>query len=70
MICNQSLTRSLIALTLLALSILAAAAQTPTRAVTHTCCAARNAFNLFYEMHSAGQTLALLLEGAKAARTK
>lgn len=66
MISNRSIVRSLIAGTILALSILAAAAETPTMTPSKTGYAPVNGLNLYYEIYGAGEPLILLHGGAGA----
>jgi hypothetical protein len=54
MISNRRFVRSLIAGTILALSIFAAAAETSTMTASKTGCAPVNGLNLFYEIYGAG----------------
>jgi pimeloyl-ACP methyl ester carboxylesterase len=66
MISNKSFVRNLIAGTILALSILAAAAESPTKTVTKTGYAPANGLNLYYEIHGTGEPLVLPHGGAGA----
>jgi pimeloyl-ACP methyl ester carboxylesterase len=66
MISNRSFVRCLIAGTILALSILAAAAETPTMTASKTAYAPVNGLNLYYEIYGAGEPLVLLHGGAGA----
>jgi pimeloyl-ACP methyl ester carboxylesterase len=65
-ISNRSLVRNLIAGTILALSILAAAAESPTMTASKTGYAPVNGLNLYYEIHGTGKPLVLLNGGAGA----
>ena len=66
MIANKSFLRNLIAGTILALSILAAAAESPTMTVTKTGYAPANGLDLYYEIHGTGEPLVLLHGGSGA----
>ena len=63
---NKSFVRNLIAGTILALSILAAAAESPTRTASKTGYAPVNGLNLSYEIHGTGEPLILPHGGAGA----
>lgn len=67
MIANKSFVRNLIAGTILALSILAAAAESlPTRTASKTGYAPANGLNVYYEIHGTGEPLVLPHRGAVA----
>jgi hypothetical protein len=65
-ISNRSFVRSFIAGAILALSILAAAAENPTMTASKTGYAPVNGLNLYYEIYGAGEPLVLLHGGAGA----
>ena len=66
MISNRSFVRGFIAGTILALSILAAAAESPAMTASKTGYAPVNGLNLYYEIYGAGEPLVLLHGGAGA----
>ena len=66
MISNKSLVRNLIAGTILALPILAAAAESPTMTASKMGYAPVNGLNLYYEIDGTGKPLVLLHGGAGA----
>jgi alpha-beta hydrolase superfamily lysophospholipase len=66
MLSNRSFVRGFIAGTILALSILAAAAESPAMTASKTGYAPVNGLNLYYEIYGAGEPLVLLHGGAGA----